>query len=46
MPRNHTLYDIPLIRFLFQVTEKDLKSSQMMAGYCRNMMEPVYRIKE
>jgi hypothetical protein len=45
-PRNHTLYDIPPIRFLFQVTEKDLRSSLMMAGYCRNMKEPVYRIKD
>jgi hypothetical protein len=24
----------------------DLRSSLMMAGYCRNMYEPVYRIKE
>jgi hypothetical protein len=23
-PRNHTLYDIPPIRFVFQVTQKDL----------------------
>jgi hypothetical protein len=35
--RNHTLYDIPPIRFVFQVTQKDLRSSLMMAGYCRNM---------
>jgi hypothetical protein len=32
------------IQFVFQVTQKDLRSSLMMAGYCRNM--PVYRIKE
>jgi hypothetical protein len=31
-PRNHTLYDIPPIRFVFQVTQKDLRSSLMMAG--------------
>jgi hypothetical protein len=37
---------IPPIRFVFQVTQKDLRSSLMMAGYCRNMYEPVYRIKE
>jgi hypothetical protein len=36
-PRKHTLYDIPLSRFVFQVTQKDLGSSLMMAGYCRNM---------
>jgi hypothetical protein len=35
--RNHTLYDIPPIRFVFQVTQKDIRSSLMMAGYCRNM---------
>jgi hypothetical protein len=35
-PHNHTLYDIPPIRFVFQVTQKDLRSSLMMAGYCRN----------
>jgi hypothetical protein len=45
-PRNHTLYDIPPILFVFQVTQKDLRSSLMMAGYCRNMYESVYRIKE
>jgi hypothetical protein len=36
-PRNHTLYDTPPIRFVFQVTQEDLISSLMMAGYCRNM---------
>jgi hypothetical protein len=36
-PRNHTLYDTPPIQFVFQVTQKDLRSSLMMAGYCRNM---------
>jgi hypothetical protein len=36
-PRNHTLYGIPPIRFVFQVTPKDLRRSLMMAGYCRNM---------
>jgi hypothetical protein len=35
-PRNHTLYDIPPILFVFQVTQKDLTNSLMMAGYCRN----------
>jgi hypothetical protein len=35
--RNHTLYDIPPIRFVFQVTQEDLRNSLMMAGYCRNM---------
>jgi hypothetical protein len=32
-PCNHTLYDIPLIRFVFQVIQKDLRSSLMMTGY-------------
>jgi hypothetical protein len=36
-PRNHTLYDMPPIRFVFPVTQKDLRRSLMMAGYCRNM---------
>jgi hypothetical protein len=36
-PRNHTLYVIPPIRFVFQVTQKDLRSSLMMAGCCQNM---------
>jgi hypothetical protein len=36
-PRNHTLYDIPPIRFVFKVTQKNLRSSLMVAGYCRNM---------
>jgi hypothetical protein len=36
-PHKHTLYDIPPIRFVFQVTQKDLRSSLMMADYCRNM---------
>jgi hypothetical protein len=36
-PRNHTLYDKPPIRFVFQVTQKDLRSSPMMAGYFPNM---------
>jgi hypothetical protein len=27
-------------------TKKNLRSSLMMAGYCRNMQEPVYRIEE
>jgi hypothetical protein len=44
--RNHILYDIPSIRCVFQVTQKDLRSSLMMTGYCRNMLESVYRIKE
>jgi hypothetical protein len=43
---NHTLHDIPPIRFVFQVTQEDLRSSLMMAGYCRNMQKPVCRIKE
>src|SRR5215510_151907 len=45
-PHNHTLYDIPRIRFVSQVTQTDPRSSLMMADYCRNMLEPVYRIKE
>jgi hypothetical protein len=45
-PRNHTLYDTPPIRFVFQVTQKVLRNSLMMAGYCRNMKEPFYRIKK
>jgi hypothetical protein len=28
---------IPPIQFVFQVTQEDLISSLMMAGYCRNM---------
>jgi hypothetical protein len=36
-PRNHTLYGIPPVLFVFQVTKKDLRSSLMMAGYGRNM---------
>jgi hypothetical protein len=36
-PRNHTLNDIPPIRFVFQVTQGNLISSLMMTGYCRNM---------
>jgi hypothetical protein len=31
---NHTLYDIPPIPFAIQVTQKDLRSSLMMADYC------------
>jgi hypothetical protein len=34
---NHTLYDIPPIPFVIEVTQKDLRSSLMMADYCRNM---------
>jgi hypothetical protein len=44
--RNHTLYDIPHIPFVFQVTQNDLRSSLMMTDYCQNMQEPVHRIKE
>jgi hypothetical protein len=36
-PRNHTLYNILPIWFVFQVTRKDLRSFLMMAGYCWNM---------
>jgi hypothetical protein len=36
-PRNYTLYDIPPIRSVFQVTQMDPRSSLTMAGYCRNM---------
>jgi hypothetical protein len=36
-PHNHTLYDTPPIRSVFQVTQTDPKSSLMMADYCRNM---------
>jgi hypothetical protein len=32
-----TLYDIAPILFVFQVTQKDPRSSLMMAGYCQNM---------
>jgi hypothetical protein len=45
-PCNHTLYNIPPIRFVFQVTQKDLRNSLMMADYCRNMYEPVHRVNE
>jgi hypothetical protein len=38
--------NIPPIRFVSQVTQKELRSSLMMAGYCRNMYEPIHRIKE
>jgi hypothetical protein len=34
------------IRFVFQVPQKDLRSSLIMAGYCRNVQEPVHIIKE
>jgi hypothetical protein len=44
-PPNYTLYDMPPIRFVFQATQKDLRSN-LMAGDCRNIYEPVYRIKE
>jgi hypothetical protein len=37
---------LPPIRFVFQVTQRDLRSSLMMAGYYRNMQEPVYGVKE
>jgi hypothetical protein len=36
-PHNHTLYDIPPIRSVFQVTQTYPKSSLMMADYSRNM---------
>jgi hypothetical protein len=45
-PSNHTLSDIPFSRCVFKVTQKDLRSFLIVAGYCRNMQEPVYRIKE
>jgi hypothetical protein len=32
-----TLYDIPPILFVHKVTQKDLRGSLIMAGYCRNM---------
>jgi hypothetical protein len=44
-PRNYTLNDMPPIRFVFLVTQKDLRNSLIMAGYCRNKYDPVYRIK-
>jgi hypothetical protein len=44
--RNHTLYDVPPTRSVLQVTQKDLRRSLMMAGYCRNMQEPIHTIKE
>jgi hypothetical protein len=34
---NYTLYDIPPIRSVFQVTHTDPRSSLMMEDYCRNM---------
>jgi hypothetical protein len=39
MPHNHTLYDIPPFRFVFQVTRKELRNSLMMqatAKTCRS----------
>jgi hypothetical protein len=36
-PRNPTLYDIPPTPFVIQLTQKDLRISLIMAGYCRNM---------
>jgi hypothetical protein len=36
-PRNNTSYDIPLISFVFQIIQKEVRSSLMMAGYYRNM---------
>jgi hypothetical protein len=33
----YTILDIPPIRFIFKVTQKDLRSSLMMVGYWRNM---------
>jgi hypothetical protein len=36
-PSDHTLYDKSPIWFVFQVTQKDLRSSLIMADYCRNM---------
>jgi hypothetical protein len=35
-PHKHTLYDIPPIQSVFQVTQTDPRSSLMMADYCRN----------
>jgi hypothetical protein len=43
---NHTLCDAPPIPFVFQVTQKDLRRSLMMVGYCRNMWERIHRIKK
>jgi hypothetical protein len=34
---SHALYDTPPIRFVFLVTQKDLRNSLMIAGYCRNI---------
>jgi hypothetical protein len=45
-PHKHTLYGIPPIRFVLQVTQTDPRSSLMMADHCRNMQQPVYWIKE
>jgi hypothetical protein len=36
-PYKLTLYDIPPICFRFQVTHTDVRSSLMMADFCRNM---------
>jgi hypothetical protein len=35
--RGSVCCDIPPNQFEFQVTQKDLRSCLMMAGYCRNM---------
>jgi hypothetical protein len=43
---NHTFYDIPYIRFVFQVTQEDLRSFLMMAGYCQNTYELIHRINK
>jgi hypothetical protein len=37
MAHNYTIYDIPHIRSVFQVTQTDPGSSLIMADYCRNM---------
>jgi hypothetical protein len=41
-PRNHTLYDIPPIRSVFQVTQSDPRTSLMMADYCRKTCRSLY----
>jgi hypothetical protein len=44
-PHNHTLYDIPPIQFVFQVTQKDLRGFLMIADYCLIMKGPVHGVK-
>jgi hypothetical protein len=40
---HYMIYSYHPIRFVFQVNQKDLRSSLIIADYCRNMEEPVYK---